>query len=61
MLIFTKSQEILPIWEDVADEGYGFSIMREPKEIDYDRNIMIEVLSDWGWSGMPEKKPEWLL
>jgi hypothetical protein len=27
----------------------------------YDREIIIETLSDWGWKGEEQKKPDWII
>ena len=38
--------------------GYGYSCFSEHSE-PYDRESVIDVLNDWGWSGLPEKAPSW--
>jgi hypothetical protein len=41
------------------DAGFGFSCMLSPFYRDYDRSLFTELLTDWGWTGIPEDKPEW--
>jgi hypothetical protein len=40
------------------DFGYCGNVGGAP-EI-YDRTSMVEVLTDWGWSGPSDNKPDWL-
>ena len=46
--------------DELIDRGYGFSTMTPEVSSDYDRESVISVLSDWGWSGEEQKKPLWL-
>ena len=47
--------------EEAVQAGYGFSVMSEPVAgEEYDRDVFIEVLRDWGWYGPESDKPAWL-
>lgn len=48
--------------DEISLNGYAFSILSEPynNEI-YDREVFIELLKDWGWSGSKEKTPNWVI
>jgi hypothetical protein len=40
------------------DFGYCGNVGGAPEA--YQRADMIEVLTDWGWSGPADKRPDWL-
>ena len=47
--------------EEAVQAGYGFSVMSAPLAgEEYDRDVFIEVLADWGWYGPELDKPSWL-
>ncbi len=61
MLLVEDFNQIALNADDLIAAGYGVSVLNgvdvdEP----YDRDVIIEVLADWGWSGDKEKKPIWL-
>ncbi|MGQ2802265.1 hypothetical protein ACT54M_18000 [Leptospira santarosai] len=61
MLITTNYEDIEPYIEKIYEVGYGFSTLDEPPENEqYSRKDFIELLSDWGWTGDVNLKPEWL-
>jgi len=61
MLVFTRSQELQGSGEEIVQEGYGYSVLSEPSQTrTYKKDEFIALLSDWGWSGPPEKKPTWI-
>jgi hypothetical protein len=37
---------------------FGFSCMTMGYDA-YDRCVTIEVLNDWGWTGLPDEAPSW--
>jgi hypothetical protein len=39
---------------------YGFSVLDEPHG-PYDRATMIEMLSEWGWTGPMAEAPQWIV
>ena len=59
-LIFTNSDVFWPCRDQLCNLGYGYSVLEEPKET-YDREIFIEMLSEWEWDGDEAKKPIWLM
>jgi hypothetical protein len=61
MLVFTNFDTVEPYGEQLWALGYGLTVLEKPvKEDLYDRDVFIEVLSDWGWSGDSLHKPCWL-
>ncbi|EKO16890.1 MULTISPECIES: hypothetical protein [Leptospira] len=61
MLIITNYEDVEPYLEKIYEAGYGFSTLSEPSENEqYSRKDFIELLSDWGWTGDVNLKPEWL-
>jgi hypothetical protein len=59
MLVVSDFQDLKPYENQVWAMGYGMSVLEEPTE-PYDREVMIELLSDWGWTGDPARKPAWV-
>jgi hypothetical protein len=59
MLIFADSKLVWEVGKDLVAQGYGYSVLsgRRP----YDREEMIEMLSDWTWNGPEDARPKWLL
>jgi|GEM_PF-1257136 hypothetical protein len=41
-----------------SERGYGYSYMSMSYE-PYNREVIIDVLNDWGWCGSPDSKPSW--
>ena len=60
MLIISDFNIIKNNIEEIRSLDYGYSTMSIPKNDEYDRQSTIEVLQDWGWSGDPKDKPQWL-
>jgi hypothetical protein len=53
---------VMNVWEPekaalAQRSGYGYSCLAGAA---YDRDSTIEVLRDWGWSGVPASEPSWL-
>lgn len=47
--------------DDLIVAGYGVSVLNEVDVAEpYDRDVIIEVLADWGWSEDEKLKPIWL-
>lgn len=59
-LIFRSFEAIQGDDRELIALGYGYSVMGIPTQ-PYDREAMIEVLSDWGWTGNPFQAPSWLI
>jgi hypothetical protein len=49
------------VWEELEKLGYGFSTLDPSSRQTYDRQIYIEMLSEWSWTGDPAKSPDWLI
>lgn len=63
-LIFTDAEEVWAHRKELAALGYAYSVLEEPTtEADelYDRDIFIDILSEWEWTGDEQDQPEWLL
>jgi len=63
MLIVTDYSVVKPHLKLISDLGFGFSVLEEPLRPAagiYDLDTMIEMLSDWGWSGATEQCPAWI-
>ncbi len=60
MLLVTDYGLISPHWEELVSLGFGFSCLSEPDGVSHpdDDEALMEMLSDWGWSGS-ENPPEW--
>jgi len=43
------------------DLGYGYSTLSPPSSDEYDRDSIVDMLTDWGWSGDEANRPSWLL
>lgn len=51
MLITTEYDVIEDVAEELIDEGFGYSILDEPRgDESYDRDAFMEILDDWGRS-----------
>ena len=61
MLIIDNYRTVDCHIDELASEGYGFSVLGEPSEHEeYSQQDFIDLLIDWGWSGNKLTKPEWL-
>jgi hypothetical protein len=62
MLIVSSFANVSAALTELVEQGYGFCVMDDPRmDEEYDRQTVIDVLSDWGWSGAEEERPAWLL
>ena len=60
LVVADYSESLRTGWaEEAVQAGYGFSVLGEPSD-EYDRDVFIEVLSDWGWHGPESERPAWL-
>jgi hypothetical protein len=55
---------VLAEWDEKSaaaaeQQGFGFSCMDSPFYEKYDRQLFVDVLSDWTWTGDPEQTPAW--
>lgn len=61
MIIVNHYDELHGMASDLSAMGYGYSVLDEPlPSEDYDLGSHIEMFSDWGWSNVNERKPDWM-
>lgn len=61
MLILSEfDKELFQYGKELISKGYGYSVLSNYSDV-YDRNSIIGLLSDWGWSGPKEEEPDWIL
>jgi hypothetical protein len=59
-ILVNDSRKLLPYFEKLREVGYTVSSVAEPIRLEeYSRSVACEVLSDWGWTGAPSKRPAW--
>lgn len=60
-ILIVSDYSIIKKWEEEIDNlGYAYSVLEPLDNIEsYDREVMIEVLNEWGWDGPDDKKPGW--
>jgi hypothetical protein len=62
MVIVTSYSGVKRHTDALLEAGFGYSVMSQPRPNEaYDRESYIEMLSDWGWSGVPEDRPSWIV
>lgn len=59
MLVTDRFDDVRHFTGELVRAGFGYSVMSAGGP-EYDREATIEVLSDWGWAGDPDRAPEWL-
>ena len=61
MLILAHYDEVEPFTQRLADLGYGFAVLGEPRDADaFDLDGYKQMFRDWGWSGALGTKPSWM-
>jgi hypothetical protein len=61
MLLTTDYQQLKLFASALVDAGYGYSVLSDPNaEETYSREGILEVLTDWGWTGSDHERPAWL-
>jgi len=61
MLILTRYDEVEPFTRRLADLGYGFAVLGEPKDTEaFDLDGYKRMFRDWGWTGALGSKPGWM-
>jgi hypothetical protein len=61
MLVLARYDEVEPFTQRLADLGYGFSVLGEPKDAAvFDLDGYKRIFRDWGWSGALGSKPSWM-
>jgi hypothetical protein len=59
-LIFSSVGEFWDFRNEIIADGFGFSCLSDYDDT-YDRESTIEMLSEWGWAGSQENKPDWIV
>jgi|ERR1035437_212558 hypothetical protein len=59
MIVVREYDAIKKSLTQIDELDYGYSVLdwQDP----YDRESMVEMLSEWGWTGPTSEAPEWLL
>jgi hypothetical protein len=61
MLVVSDYSIVSMLLDELASQGYGFSVLDDPLQSEvYDREVFIEMLTDWGWSGTSAERPSWI-
>lgn len=62
-LVFTDLDLVWPHRDELSKLGYGYSVLDEPTsktDEAYDRDLFIDMLSEWEWLGDEASRPNWL-
>jgi hypothetical protein len=62
-IVVTDFASIKPYMQEIDDLGYGFSVLDEPSNKAneaYNRELFIDMLSEWGWAGPEAERPTWV-
>ena len=61
MLLFRAYDEVREFSQALRDDGYGYCVVDEPRaDEQFDLASFEEMFRDWGWSGKPGSKPDWM-
>ena len=63
-LVFTDVEEVWPHRRELTAFGYSYSVLEEPtSDTDerYDREVFINMLTEWEWTGDEQDQPNWIL
>jgi hypothetical protein len=58
-LILESLDDISSLEEELRRAGFGYSVQKSHDSDKYDREIFIEMLAEWGWTGKPDRIPVW--
>jgi hypothetical protein len=59
LVITDEAEETLnSLGDELGVEGYGYSAFCG-EELVYDRDLFIDTLNDWGWTGPGNRRPNW--
>jgi hypothetical protein len=59
-LIFTSTNGVAPYGDQLCNLHYGVSVLEEPGTANYDRDVFVDMLSEWEWTGSEAAKPNWI-
>lgn len=60
ILVDKDYASLRPHTQAIVKLGYGYSTELGGSVEQYQRAEIIKTLSEWGWTGAPDKKPSWL-
>ena len=61
MLVVNSFDEVKNFSQTLINAGYGYSVLSEPSEDEeFHLDSFREMFIDWGWSGEPKYKPQWM-
>lgn len=60
MIIFTDTKQFWPFKDEFTHEAYGIATLADVEGYEKDGGP-IEMLSEWGWYGPTDKKPNWYI
>ena len=61
MLIFSTYDSVRPHVHEIAQLGYGFSVLDElPADENFDLESIKRMFAEWGWNGVEGEKPPWI-
>lgn len=61
MILFPEGTRVLSYHTALSNLGYGYSVIESPSQNDdWSPDKLMEMLSDWGWTGVDEERPVWL-
>lgn len=61
MLVVKSFDELKNCSKKLVNAGYGYSVLSEPlQNVEFDLDSFQEMFIDWGWSGDPGCKPQWM-
>lgn len=59
MIVISDYKKIKSDINELSEMGFGYSVLSS-SNVNYDRDSFIEMLSDWGWFGSEEDRPDWV-
>jgi hypothetical protein len=60
MLVVFDYDQLKPYVQKIIENGYGYVAQLGSSPGEYNRAAMVDILSDWGWSGAEDRRPLWL-
>jgi|SRR5450755_2714342 hypothetical protein len=60
MVIIDSYSKVADIKDQLVAEGYGFSVLDEPMDPEFDLQSQEEMFADWGWAIRDRPEPSWM-
>jgi hypothetical protein len=60
MVIIDSYSKVADVKDQLVAEGYGFSVLDEPRDQEFDLQSHEEMFADWGWSIRDRPEPPWM-